>query len=304
MFNDNDTSQTGKLGAGIKDFMASNSLVAKFAFILLVLLIFIIILRLGVGLMSTYFSPTGSPRLFVGMYPGNTAKTFSQSPMDSTRKDPAKTILRSANERGGIEFTWSLWTFLEADPTATMYRHIFSKGNPQQYASKYTENEPKPSSNGLMFPNNAPGLYVTPGKNELLLIMNTFDSIDEEIAIDNMPFNKWVNIIIRVKDKNLDIFINGIITKNMQFSSPPRQNYENVQLHLNGGYKGYTSNLWYYNYALGTNAINSIVYWGPNTKLAEDNGLGDTNSDYLSSKWYFGGQGDMFNPTGNSGADL
>ena len=55
---------------------------------------------------------------------------------------------------------------------------------------KYTENEPKPPSNGLMFPNNAPGLYVTPGKNELLLIMNTFDSIDEEIAIDNMPFNK------------------------------------------------------------------------------------------------------------------
>ena len=29
MFNDNDSSQTGKLGAGIKDFMASNSLVAN-----------------------------------------------------------------------------------------------------------------------------------------------------------------------------------------------------------------------------------------------------------------------------------
>ena len=38
------------------------------------------------------------------MYPGNTAKTFSQSPLDSTRKDPAKQF-RSANERGGIEFS-------------------------------------------------------------------------------------------------------------------------------------------------------------------------------------------------------
>ena len=46
MFTDND-SQSGKLGAGIKDFMASNSLIAKFAFILLVLLVFIIILRVA-----------------------------------------------------------------------------------------------------------------------------------------------------------------------------------------------------------------------------------------------------------------
>ena len=112
--------------------------------------------------------------------------------------------------------------------------------------------------------------------------------------------NKWVNLIIRVKDKNLDIFVNGIVTKNVQFSTPPRQNYENVNLHLNGGYKGFTSNLWYYNYALGTNAINSIVYWGPNTKLAVDNSMLDNNTDYLSSKWYFGGQGDMFNPVGAS----
>ena len=303
MFNDNETN-VSKLTDGIKDFMASNSLIAKFAFILFVLLIFVLTLRLGVGLMSTYFSPTGTPKLFVGMYPGNVAKTFPQSPLDASKADPATTIIRSTNERGGIEFTWSLWIFLEADPTATKYKHIFSKGNPQQYASKYSPGESRPPSNGLMFPNNAPGLYVTPGRNELLLIMNTFDSIDQEVTIDNMPFNKWVNVIIRVKDKNLDIFINGIITKNLQFSSPPRQNYENVQLHLNGGFSGYTSNLWYYNYALGTNAINSIVYWGPNTKLAESNGLTDTTSDYLSSKWYFGGQGDMFNPTGARGSGL
>ena len=49
----------------------------------------------------------------------------------------------------------------------------------------------------------------------------------------------------------------------------------------------------------------TLLYTGdPDTKLAEDNGLGDTNSDYLSSKWYFGGQGDMFNPTGDRGSAL
>lgn len=294
MFTDN-SSVSDNMTNSVKEFVSANSLVSKFAFILFVLLIFTITLRLSIGLITAYFSPTGTPKLFKGMVPGNVSMTFDQTPGSKT----TQTIVRSDNQRGGIEFTWCLWVFMQDDVGATKYRHIFSKGNPQSYSSKYTPGEAASEGNGIMFPNNGPGLYAAPGRNALLLIMNTFDNIDEEIEIDNMPYNKWVNLIIRVKDKNLDIFINGLITKNMQFSTPPRQNYENVQLHLNGGYKGYTSNLWYYNYSLGTNAINSIVYWGPDTKLAVDNGLTDNSSDYLSSKWYFGGQGDMYNPTGN-----
>ena len=294
MFTDN-TSASGNMTNSVKEFVSANSLVSKFAFILFVLLIFAIVLRMAIGLLTAYYSPTGTPKLFKGMVPGNISMTFDQQP---DKKTNANTIIRSNNQRGGIEFTWSVWIFMQDDVGATKYRHIFSKGNPQQYLSSYPTGPNEPESNGIMFPNNGPGLYAAPGRNALLLVMNTFDKIDEEIEIDNMPYNKWVNVILRVKDKNLDIFINGIITKNMQFSTPPRQNYENVQLHLNGGYKGYTSNLWYYNYALGTNAINSIVYWGPDTKLAVDNGLTDNTSDYLSSKWYFGGQGDMYNPTG------
>lgn len=307
-----DNQSTGSSGSsvatGIKDFLETNSLIAKFAFIMLVVLIFVIILRMCIAILSVYFSPTGTPKLFVGMVPGNFAMIFDQDPagaktcglFESKQKCTPKTILRSADQRGGIEFSWSLWTYLENDSGATTFRHIFSKGNPNEYASTYTPNQPIPTKTGIMFPNNAPGLYVAPNQNKLLLLMNTFSDIDEEVEIDNMPMNKWVNLIIRVKDKSLDIFINGIVTKNVQFTTPPRQNYEAVNLHLNGGYKGYTSNLWYYNYALGTNAINSIVYWGPNTKLAVDNAMLDQNSSYLSSKWYFAGQGDMFNPTGYS----
>lgn len=295
MFTDN---TSGNIPNSIKEFASANSLISKFAFILLVLLVFSILLRLAIGLLSAYFSPSGTPKLFVGMVPGNMTITFDQTPGGTgiNGKTKNQTIIRSDNQRGGIEFTWSLWVFLQDDVTAKEYRHIFSKGNPEQYARSYTPGV-KSTQNGIMGPNNGPGLYVAPGTNTLLLIMNTFENIDEEIEINNMPMNKWVSVIIRVKNENLDIFINGIITKNMQFTNPPRQNYENVQLHLNGGYNGYTSNLWYYNYALGTNAINSIVYWGPNTTLAVDNGLTTNDSDYLSSKWYFGGQGDMYNPT-------
>ena len=100
--------------------------------------------------------------------------------------------------------------------------------------------------------------------------MNSFadNRVQETVMIDNIPLNKWVNLIFRCKDKSLDIFINGIVTKNVTLRAPPRQNYENVYMHLNKGYSGYTSNLWYYNYAIGTAAINDIVRGGPNTKLA------------------------------------
>jgi spermidine/putrescine transport system permease protein len=36
---------------------------------------------------------------------------------------------------------------------------------------------------------------------------------------------------------------------------------------MNGGFNGYISNLWYYNYALGTAAIQRIAANGPNTKM-------------------------------------
>jgi hypothetical protein len=67
---------------------------------------------------------------------------------------------------------------------------------------------------------------------------------------------------------------------------------------MNGGFSGYISNLWYYNYALGTNAIQNIVNRGPNTKLIGNNGNGMSNNmfNYLSLRWFFYGEGDGYNP--------
>jgi hypothetical protein len=44
---------------GTKEFLESNSLVAKFAFILLVIFLFIILLRLGISVLAYLFRPNG-----------------------------------------------------------------------------------------------------------------------------------------------------------------------------------------------------------------------------------------------------
>jgi hypothetical protein len=129
--------------------------------------------------------------------------------------------------------------------------------------------------------------------------MNTYNDIVEQVSIPDMPLNKWVNVIIRCRNTDLDIYINGTITKSLELSGVPKQNYGDVYIAMNGGFEGNISNLWYYSYALSTSAIYNLVRMGPNTKIAKQaNSTADKVSNYLSTRWYFSGAGDEYNPAG------
>lgn len=262
-------------------FLDSNSLVAKFAFLLLVIFVFIILLQVALFFLNLLLSPSNNPRLIDGMVPGNQMMVLPQDPS----KKNAKTIYRSANAPDGLEFTWSIWLFInDLGNENPRYKHIFHKGNDST------------ADNGLNFPNNSPGLYLSPNTNELTLIMNTFNVINEEIIIDDVPINKWVNVIIRCSNVDLDVYINGTIARSMKLSGVPKQNYGDVFVGMNGGFNGYVSNLWYYNYALGTAEIQRLVRGGPNTNMVGSSSMNMKNPDYLSLRWYFFGNEDMYNP--------
>ena len=264
-------------GSGNTNFMNSDSLVAKIAFLLLVIIGFVIILRFGIQIMSWSYNSLKSPKLFNGMID---AKQMMIIPQDPSNKD-SKTILKSVNQPGGIEFTWSVWMLIDnMQYNAGQYKHIFHKGNNDI------------ATNGLNFPNNGPGLYIAPNTNELVVIMNTFDTINEEITISDIPINKWINIIIRCRNTTIDTYVNGVVTKSVKLVGVPKQNYGDVYLSLNGGFSGNTSNLSYYDYALSTSDIRDIMEDGPNTKMVSPTGKNPTskdNLDYLSLRWYFYG---------------
>lgn len=271
---------TNRTTSGIKSFFESNSLVAKFAFLLLVIFIFVILLRLGIMMVTTLFIKNNSPHLIDGMIDAKQSLVITQDPAGKG----SKTIYRSVNARDGIEFTWSVWIYVnDLQYLSGQYRHIFHKGN-----NKILEN-------GMNFPNNAPGLYIAPETNALHLIMNTFSEINEEIIIPDIPINKWMNIIIRCENINLDVYINGTISRSLQLSGVPKQNYGDVFMALNGGFDGYISNLWYYDFALGTSAIQNLVQGGPNTSQVNNSNVDYKKSDYLSTKWYFAGSNNMYN---------
>ena len=260
----------------IQQFLESNSFFAKISFLLLVVISFYVLLHLGIYLLSVIINKSTSPKIINGMINAkNNTLIFPQSPSLSN----SVPIYKSDNASDGIEFTWSIWLFI--NNIGTTYQHVFNKGNSDI------------QSDGLSEPNNAPGLYIFPNTNKLLILMNTFEIIDENIIIPDIPMNKWVSVIIICKNNELNVYINGVIAKSHLLQGVPKQNYGDINVALNGGFDGYISDLFYYNYSLGIQAIQSLVNKGPNTVISSSGTsvlpTTDRYADYLSLRWYING---------------
>jgi hypothetical protein len=274
---------------GSKQFLQSNSIVAKFAFLILVLIVFMMLLSLGSFILNKVFSPNHNPILIDGMINSQQMMIIPQDPS----KRGAKPIYRSNNQREGLEFTWSVWiNIADYSYKQNEFKHVFHKGN-----NNISTSDTGGGVAGINYPNNSPGLYITPinidAKNGntagLLIKTNSFNQIDEDVMIDNIPLNKWVNIIIRVtKQAQMDVYINGTLVKRHMLAGVPKQNYGDVYASLNGGFNGNTSELRYFEKAISTSQVQSIVNKGPNAKLVTGSTMGSDNksSKYISTRWY------------------
>ena len=263
--------------AGATDFLWSNSLIAKICFLILIVLLFIILMRIGARVLSWVSAPDPNPILLNGLKNGKKFIRVSQDP----RLQGSQTILRSKNEAEGIEFTWSVWLFIDD----MVYRqgqkkHIFHKGSAEMDRQTWNDKD----ITGLAFPNNGPGLYLHETENKLLVVMNTFDKIVEEVDIPNIPMNKWINVIMRQQGRNLDVFINGTISVRHVMSSPPKQNYGDVFINMNNGFSGLISSLRYYSYALSASEVRGLNSEGPNMTADESMNI---FPPYFSLRWFF-----------------
>lgn len=273
---------------GSKQFLESNNIVAKFAFLILVLILFMMLLSLGSAILSRIFAQTHNPILIDGMVNAKQLMIIPQNPS----KQGAKPVLRSNNEREGLEFTWSVWINIDDySYKQKEYKHVFHKGNANISTSDMGD-----SVAGVNYPNNSPGVYITPiivdeqkGNTAGLLIkMNSFNKINENVTIGDLPLHKWVNIIIRVTKQNqMDVYINGTLVKRHMLAGVPKQNYGDVYASMNGGFSGNTADLRYFEKAIGTSQIQSIVNKGPNTTLISGGSVGkNVKQQYLSTRWF------------------
>lgn len=272
------TEITNKItSVSFRDFLQSNTLVSKVAFTLLVMFIFFILLKFSVTFIPKIMKSSNSSRIFDGTIEGTNSLVIPQDPS----LENAVTIKRSVNENKGVEFTWSLWAFIDDDAVTNSSNniHIFHKGDIHKDDVSHMHNIA------------APGLYLKNGVNTLVVKMNTFDNQNNTYDITDIPLNKWVNIIIRVKNQRMDVYINGTIKRAIELGSVPKQNYGNIFVAQNAIsstslYGSKLSNLMYKDYALNISEIRKLVIQGPNRTMVSYNSLTDNTTNYLSFDWY------------------
>ena len=291
------------------EFLNSNSLLAKFAFIILVLIVFMILLKILMTVLGYFMGPDSNPYIVKGALRGSDTATVTQAPGEDTTIQ----ILRSNDRHRGIEFTWSVWLFLtkpNSTTSVTEYQNIFVKGHTFDSAGT-----------GLAV-SNGPGLYLatvdasgggtsvggstTSLQYDLHFFMDHIGeeeitqqySVDyhadndkgrDQVIVDNVPMQKWFHVAIRMQNNMLDIYVNGTIVKRQQFDKMPKQNSHDIHVAGNNGFKGTLSNLRYYASALNVFQINNIVTGGPNlkpSKLSADSKAKSGNYSFLSNSWY------------------
>jgi len=277
-----DFSSAGVVNAS-QEFLNSNSIIAKFVFIILVVIVFMVLLSLGFSLVTYLTSPSESPYIIHGLLPGS---AYTISPQDPNSGQPI--VYRSNNQANGAEFTWSVWLNVAQMPRDATHKCIFVKGTDSY------------GSDGISSVNNGPGMYFhkvmadgSSSQLNLKYIMDVVSPTDTaqinpiSVDISNLPIGKWFHVAIRLQNKTMDCYVNGVITKRTSFSDYiPKQNYDPIIYAGNDGFAGSTSNLRYYNYALSVFEINSIVYYGPNLTAA--NGSASSFFDYFGRSWYSG----------------
>jgi len=295
-------SSSNAMNAG-QEFLNSNSMIAKFVFVILVLVVFMFLLNVGLTLVSYLTSPSKSPYVIHGMLSGSAKQTFPQDPASGTA-----VIYRSNNQSGGAEFTWSMWLKVDNMPTDDGYKCVFVKGSDKYDGVVDGIHQSSSNSNrvGISPINNGPGVYlfrdnsnndgVSGGSNNsyeltLLYIMDVVSgssNAQKYAIIPNLPIGNWFNVAIRLQNKSLDCYVNGVIVNRISFGDYiPKQNYDPIIYAGNSGFAGSTSNLRYYDYALSVFEINSIVYFGPNLSPAAGSST-STYFDYLGQSWYTG----------------
>jgi len=280
----NEFSSSVNMSSAGQDFLNSNSIIAKFVFVILVLIVFMFLLNLGITLIGYFTQSSHTPYLVYGLIDGASGLVIPQDPA----QDSGVNILRSNNQATGLEYTWSVWLLVtNAGFTGGKpYNVIFNKGGSVYDAS------------GLARSGNSPGLYLT--KDSITSDTNLYILLDtgspnsssgtktQSINVQGIPINKWFHVAMRMQNKVMDVYVNGTISSRTVLPTVPIQNYYNTNVGTNSGFSGSLSNLQYFDYALSSFSISNIVLAGPNLNISSRSPSLNTttNANYMSSLWY------------------
>lgn len=269
---------------------------------LLLTIVFFVSLQLILGLIETVASTFKSISKQVTVLQRDTV----MGPYNVVQSDNSPNqIYNSMNEINGLEYSYSMYIFITPETFASP-DNIDSCGNKQTSTLTTLKHIFHKGSKGI-FPLMAPGVFVEGDKNTLRVYMNTTTNWNNYVSIPNIPISKWFHLVVTMKGKFMDVYINGNVSVRREFQTVPKLNQGNVYImspnkfpiaknnytnsidfKVDGAIKGMVSRVSYYAYALSYAQIDELLRSGPSNKVINPGGAVTSfvAPPYLRDDWW------------------
>ena len=167
-------------------------------------------------------------------------KTIVEYPEDAKRSFTVpSTKIKFSEPNQGLSFTHSMWIYVhDWDYRYMTEKHIFKKG-------------------GVI-------LYLGAKNNNLYLEIPTINSTrPDTIVYENVPLQKWVNVVIALNNRDVDLWLNGTLYHSRHLTNVPSISETDVQYLSDGGFSGNISRVYHYQTNLSKRNIENLFLLGP-----------------------------------------
>jgi hypothetical protein len=256
----------------------------------LIIVIIVILIFLTAQFIYTYIINARNRFQNLVDYTANAEDMTLTIRQDASKYPDAKPIGLSMNERTGIEFSYSLYMYINSSTFNgnSTYKHVFHKG----YSTPW--------------PLMGPGVFLHSSTNTMRVMMNTYKNPYTYTDVKNIPVQKWFHLVLNCYKGGLDIFVNGNLANRIPFTNTlPYQNFQDIILfssskinslrgssipslngedfQLEGAFNGYVSNFTYARYALSVQEIQNLMSAGPSSKVKQKS---MDKPPYMGDDWW------------------
>lgn len=159
-------------------------------------------------------------------------------------------ITPSENKAGGSEFTYAMLLNIKKLPPTSSTLILLQKGKGDPTTANTTQTH-------------CPTITIS-NTGKMTVYMATKQAsttATESFDVPSIPMQRPFHLIVSLSGRNVDVFINGVLTKRYRLNGIPDFNQESLKICSNGpglGFEGEYGNVVYYRRYLSANEIESI----------------------------------------------
>jgi hypothetical protein len=152
-----------------------------------------------------------------------------------------------------VDFTFSVWIYVDN------WQYKYSK-------PKVIFRRSNTETNTL-----SPSVSLAPSTNDLDLSLTTTSGNVDNWSVQNIPIQKWCNIIIATNNRTVDTYIDGKLVNTHVLSGVPKMDKNaNIELTPEKGFSGATSKFRYFSRTISPREAYEIYREGPGGNALTD----------------------------------